>query len=88
MKVKKSDSSTCLKLGIFRIRIWIGIKIESRIMIRIIIKMMPIHNTVYVNVLNFHNLLLAVLPAKSDSCRYSLRNKKSDRVSVSVADPG
>jgi hypothetical protein len=34
----------CKAYGRFRIQIWISINIESLILIRIIIKMMPIHN--------------------------------------------
>jgi hypothetical protein len=73
-------------LSRLRIRIWIGIKIESQILIRIFMKTMPIHNTDYVNLQNFHSFFLAVLLSRIVTGR--LQNKKSDRVSVSVADPG
>ncbi len=47
IKVKKHfwNSSMCKSWGGVRIWIWIGIKMESRIQIRIGIKTMPIHNT-------------------------------------------
>ncbi len=60
------------------IRIWIDIKLESRIRIRIDMKTLPIHNTA---------TLTALRPNVSPACSYAQRNAQIAHFAVQVPVP-